>query len=293
MKRLDRLDPRALFLWFICCVGPAAVSPGFLVALICFSGALSFWITSGTFSFPKLAASAFFPLMLAMLNPLINHDGLTVLFFFNNSPVTLESVLYGALTGFVISSVIIWFGGFSVLMTSDKWLVVLSVLSAKFALVVSMSLRFVPAFAKKLASVRRTQKALGLYSDENVIDRIKGEMKVFSILVTWALEHGVVTADSMEARGYGCARRTYFSDRHFSKNDAVFCAVTVILAALVFFCSFSGKFATSFFPFITFAKSSAYKTLGLVFYAVICHVPLFFGAAEKLKRTKFKLQAEV
>ena len=291
MKRLDRLDPRAVFLWFLCAVAPAALSPGFVLALICFSGGLCFWIMSGGFRPGKLAAAAFFPLMLACLNPLINHDGLTVLFFFNNGPVTLESVLYGALTGFVIASVMIWFGGFSILMTSDKWLVVLSVLSAKFALVVSMSLRFVPAFSKKLASVRRTQRALGLYSDENVVDRVRGEMKVFSVLITWALEHGVVTADSMEARGYGCSRRTFFSESRFSARDAVFCAVTAFLAGFVFFAVFSGKFTTSFFPFITFAPSSFFKTLGLASYAVICHIPLFIGAAERMRNAKRKTTA--
>lgn len=292
MKRLDRLDPRALFFWFMCAVFPAALSPGFLPALICFSGGVCFQVISGAFRPGRLAAAAFFPLMLACLNPLINHDGVTLLFFFNNGPVTLESVLYGALTGFVIASVMIWFGGFSLLMTSDKWLVVLSVLSAKFALVVSMSLRFVPAFMKKLSSVRRTQLALGLYSDENVIDRVRGEMKVFSILTTWALEHGVVTADSMEARGYGCSARTYFTDRRFSAKDAAFLTVNAFFAVFVFYAVFSGRFTTSFFPFISFAPSSLFKTLGLFSYAVICHLPLMLYAAEEIKNARINKRAE-
>ena len=32
---------------------------------------------------------------MALVNPLFNHEGLAVLTYYNNNPITLESILYG------------------------------------------------------------------------------------------------------------------------------------------------------------------------------------------------------
>ena len=49
-------------------------------------------------------------------------------------------------------------------------------------------------------------------ADEMCIrDSVRSALRVFSIVVTWSLESGLITADSMRCRGYGLPGRTSFS----------------------------------------------------------------------------------
>ena len=57
-----------------------------------------------------------------------------------------------------------------------------------------------------------------------MIDDIVGGGRVFSATATWALEYGIVTAASMEARGYGVGRRTRYSPYAFKHADIVLTA---------------------------------------------------------------------
>ena len=44
---------------------------------------------------------------------------------------------------------------------------------------------------------------MGLYSSESIADRLKGSLRVYSALLTWALENAVDTAASMKGRDSG------------------------------------------------------------------------------------------
>ena len=160
-------------------------------------------------------------IMSILVNPIISHNGMTVLFVINDLPVTLESIAYGAGAGVMLSCVLYWFASFSRLMTSDKLLYLFGSLSPKLALIMSMAIRYVPLFAQQTHRVAQAQKAMGLAKEDTIPDRIKGGGRILSVMVTWALENGIITADSMTARGYGIGRRTFFSLYRFRKSDAV------------------------------------------------------------------------
>ena len=49
--------------------------------------------------------------------------------------------------------------------------------------------------------------------------RVRSALRVFSIVVTWSLESGIITADSMRCRGYGLPGRTAFSIYRFDDRD--------------------------------------------------------------------------
>ena len=44
-----------------------------------------------------------------LINPVISHNGVTVLFFVNDNPVTAEALVYGSAVGAMIVSVMYWF----------------------------------------------------------------------------------------------------------------------------------------------------------------------------------------
>ena len=59
---------------------------------------------------------------LAIITPFLNNRGLTPILYVNSRAIMLESVLYGASTGIMIISVIIWFNCFHKTLGNYKFL---------------------------------------------------------------------------------------------------------------------------------------------------------------------------
>lgn len=172
------------------------------------------------------------PIMIiaAAMNPMFNHYGVTILGYLSNgNPFTLESCVYGLVMALMLAGVITWFSCYTEVMTSDKFIYLFGRLIPALSLVLSMALRFVPRFTRQAGVIADGQKCVGRSAgDGNVIDRIRHGITIFSILVTWALENAIETADSMKCRGYGEKGRTAFSLFRFDRRD-VLCLVYMAL----------------------------------------------------------------
>ena len=65
----------------------------------------------------------------ALLNPAFNHEGATILTYLpSGNPLTLESMLYGASAAVMLASVVLWFSSYNEVMTSDKFVYLLSLI---------------------------------------------------------------------------------------------------------------------------------------------------------------------
>lgn len=257
------------------CMNPVILSLSLLGAL------LSYFVQNGL----KNGKQHLFFLALfvgmAFINPLVSHNGVTVLFVLNQNPVTLEAFLYGIAAAAMILSVLYWFLSFSQIMTSEKLLYIFGAFSPKLALILSMSLRYVPLFTEQTKKVNRTQKALGLYKEDNVVDSFRGGLRVFSVMVTWALENGIITADSMAARGYGSGKRSRFSLFPFRKADAVFLGVSILLFALTLVGIHHTSF--SYYPAFVMPEIKGAGLIGYIAYGILVVLPTIIEAKEALK----------
>ena len=157
----------------------------------------------------------------ALINPAFSHQGVTILAYLpSGNPLTLESILYGICAAFLLITVIAWFSCFNAVMTSDKFVYLFGRIIPALSLVLSMSLRFVPRFTAQIKVISNAQKCVGRdVGSGGLIKRAKQGIKILSILVTWALENAIDTADSMKDRGYGLPGRTAFSIYRFDRRD--------------------------------------------------------------------------
>lgn len=171
-------------------------------------------------------------LMVAVVNPLFSHNGVTPLFFLNENPVTLEALLYGVSLAVMVIGVLLWCKAYNEIMTSDKFLYLFGKLIPKLSLVLSMALRFIPTYLRQSRRVSRAQKAMGLYAGKSITDRVKNRMRVLAAMISWSLENAMETSASMKARGYGKKGRTNFSLFLFRASDGVLLAVCVCLLAV-------------------------------------------------------------
>ena len=144
-----------------------------------------------------------------------------------------------------------------------------------------MSLRYVPLFGTQVRKVSQAQKALGLYKEDNIVDTCRGGMRIFSVMVTWALENGIVTADSMTARGYGIGKRSQFAIFRFTRQDAVMLCVSLVLAAV----SLWGLAAVTvtYYPTVNLSGDITRGTVGYLAYGILTVLPLLIEGKETIK----------
>lgn len=282
MRALDRYEPFAVLIYFASVTGCAMFMMHPVIIVLSLMGAFALWFTRNGFEHMRshLLYLALF-IVMTLINPLTHHNGVTVLLVINDNPITLEALIYGAMASAMIVGVMYWFRCFSQIMTSDKLLYIFGRLSPRIALVLSMALRYVPRLSAQAKKINDAQKTLGLYREDNVIDGARGGMRVFSILVTWALENGITTADSMAARGYGAGRRSFYAIYHMRKTDIA--AIAVSLALLAAMISLRRYAAFAYYPALDAIGLDAGSITLYVFYALLAFAPTIVELGEGLK----------
>lgn len=221
--------------------------------------------------------------LIAILNPVFNHQGETTIFFVNDHGITLESFGFGICAGIMFISVIIWFSCYNKVMTSDKFMYLFGSVIPALSLVLSMTLRFVPKFKAQLKIVEEGQKCIGRGGSQGtILKMIKNGVKVISIMITWALENGIETSDSMKARGYGLKGRTSFSLYRFDSRDKKCLKYISLIIGIIVFGAYFGYNTISFFPIIRYKNISAANFLFYFAYAMLCIFPVIIDVKEDM-----------
>ena len=147
-------------------------------------------------------------LLAAVVNPAFSHAGVTILTYLpTGNPLTLESIFYGMAAGTMLGAVLLWFTCYNKVMTSDKFVYLFGRVIPALSLVLSMALRFIPRFRHQMEVIRQAQFCVGRdVSTGSAWQRAKKAVTIFSILVTWALENAIETADrlkqALKEKGY-------------------------------------------------------------------------------------------
>ncbi len=232
-------------------------------------------------------------IVMAIINPLFNHKGMTVLGYLpSGNPLTLEAVIYGLLTGLMIFSVICHFLCYNEIMTSDKFIYLFGKAAPSLSLILSMTFRLVPKFSAQLKLVADTQRCIGRdASSGGIIKRIKRGLTLLSIVTTWALENSIETADSMKARGYGLSGRTAFSVFSFDKRDAVVVITILTLGIYTLVGGIAGEIKFSYYPTLKGTDFSLYGLSVFIAYAALCVLPIIIEiwGEQKWKVLKSKI----
>lgn len=224
-------------------------------------------------------------LLVGCINPLFNHGGVTILGYLpTGNPVTLESIVYGIVMAVMFIEVIFWFICYNTIMTSDKFIYLFGRVIPSLSLVLSMVLRFVPKFKAQLHVITQGQKCIGRdIGSGNVWQRVRNAINILSIMVTWALENAIDTADSMKARGYGLKGRTSFSIFRFDTRDKLVGGIMLALFVFVTVGIVRGSAYASYNPAIKYAPFTVYNMAVYVIYALFCMMPVFTDIYDAVK----------
>lgn len=232
------------------------------------------------------------PVLLGMslLNPLFNHEGVTVLFYLpNDNPVTLEAICFGINASVTMGASILWFNCCNAVFTSDKIIYLFGRVIPAMSLMISMTLRFVPRFKNHLQSVLQAQRAMS--TGEGKREQLRLALGAFSATVSWAMEQSIVSADSMKSRGYGLGGRTAFSIYRFDKRDGAVLTLAAGFAVGVIGTSIAGVLDWVFYPRIKGTLLGPGQLAAYLLFGGICLLPLTLDLLED--RTWNSLQSKI
>ena len=272
--------PIVNFIYFltVICLGMFFMHPG----LLCISAVFAFCYSvrlggrkQVRFNLALLPAA----LVAAAVNLLFVHKGMTTLFYIGANPVILESILYGLTAGIMVIGIAMWCSCLSKVMTSDKIVYLFGRVLPSVSLIFSMSLRMVGLFTDQAKRIAEGQRALGR-NPETLTEKIAFGLRVLSILVTWALENAIDTADSMKARGYGLPGRTAYNIFKFEKKDCLMLAEIAMLLAVIALGIAKGQLTMQFYPYTSISEPGWCTVTTFGAYVLLTALPLLTKGKE-------------
>ncbi len=283
--RFNTVHPAAAAVYFLSVLLITMFTSHPLILASSLIGSLLFCLVSDPGSRrPRFLVSYFvFLMLIAAANPLVSHNGASPLFFLNGNPVTSEAVLYGLNMGQMLTAALFWFRCFNLVITEDKLMFLMGRAAPKTALLFSMTLRFIPIARQKSRQIRLAQTAAGLYASDAWSDRVRGTVRVYSALITWALEHAVDVGASMRARGYGRTRRTSYLTYRLRPFDMGLIVFTALGGAAAVYAIASGRLDFSFYPVITCAAPDTAAAAAAVLFFLLAFLPFIIEMKEGLE----------
>ena len=281
MKRdaFSECHPAVNFVFFVGAIGFGVViqHPAY-AAVGCTFAALYYLLLRGRSAWKLILSMLPLAALLSVINPLFNTSGEHILFRLFGRPYTLEALYYGMAIAAVFVVMMLWFGCYNAVLTSDKFTGLFGNLIPALSLLLVMVLRMIPNFFRKMKQIIGARRSIGKGAEKSssTKEKIGQGMTVLSALTDWALEGSVVTADSMRARGYGSARRTSFQIYRMTLRDWALLALMVFLAAGVIV---AGGLRAEFTPVLSVAP----LTWGFAAYCVFLSIPTALHIKEALQ----------
>ena len=260
------------------------------VTMFCFSPAAAMCSAAGAFLFIGVSSSrrqlvsdlafyAFVTAVITFTNPLFSHKGVTPLFFVNGKAYTKEALLYGMTAGLSLTAVIMWCKILGMVLTREKLLYIFGRKTPKAALVITMTMGFMPKLKRLYRQLIDALNCSGANTSDSRFDRLKKDCTVFTALCSGLLESGADTAASMKARGYGIQKRSFAHSFRFTFCDGVFALLFAAALCAVLGFAAAGGLAAEFYPVLKFNSGS----VPLVIFSLLCGCPFILEVKEGIK----------
>lgn len=242
---------------------------------ICFiSQTLFYMYVKGVFEGARFAGKClFFVVVCMVINACINHRGMSVIFMIGGLPVTVECVVYGMMTGFLLAGSILAFGCYHAVMTSEKVMCMFGGFFPSFSLLFSMALGLVPKMRRDYEKIRENHK---------LVENGRVQSGILSTLIGLSLEDSMEMGISMRYRGFGQGKRTSICRQKFGVRDGIMLAVIALCAAAGTVCFFQSGTGLDVFPYIEYACDGG-GIAAYVIFAVLFHIPMVLNAKEEIK----------
>lgn len=229
----------------------------------------------------RIAALLPLQALVMLVNTGFAHYGVTPLYTLpGGNRITLEAIVFGAVMGAVVITMLLWFRCFSQVVTEDRFFCVFGRLLPQLSLLLLLILRFLPLLQQRLREASEANRAL---AGGRQVSRLRIAAAALSGTVSYTLEHAVDTADIMRARGFGLHGRRSYSRFRFRTPDALLLGGILLGFGAALAARLSGIVAASYNPVIMISPLTPAGILALIAYALLCFTPQLCGAVSALR----------
>ena len=232
-------------------------------------------------------------LLTALLGPLFSHRGTTILLWFPwGNPLTLESIWTALTAAGLLAAMVLWAACLSHIETTDRLCCLLGRVAPMLALLLSMTLRFLPQLRQRLTRIHAAQAA---FAPQRRIRRAGAEL---TALLGWSAEHAMHTADAMKCRGYSLPGRSAYQLWRWRREDTLAVLLTLALSAAVAAGQAVGALRWRYLPVVAAGQAvgalrwrylpvvmggwSRYSIVALAAFGLLCALPLLVWGEEAL-----------
>lgn len=281
MRFFGTLHPAVSMCYFVCVIGLTLACPHVVTVLLSFLGSTLFNLAlRGRKAFGRTMRFVL-PMFLIVCigNPLVNHRGVTMLCLLFNQWITLEAIVYGVVTACSLAAIILWFGCYQEVMTSDKFLYLFGKIAPATALLITSALRFIPQMQQNAAQIKES-RAMLQDNSPRLFQKLAHAIQNLSALLGMSMENAVQTADSMKARGFGARRRTTFHLFRFDARDARTLALILTLFGICVVARCYGHGYMEYYPRITALTMGPSSMTMFILFAALMLLPSILEAKE-------------
>lgn len=275
MNTFSTYHPWVILAYFVTVVAVNIIIFDPVLFGICFiSQTLFYMYIKGVFTGARFAGQCLlFVAACTVINTLVNHRGMGVLFMLGGLPVTVECVVYGMMTGFLLAGSVLAFGCYHAIMTSEKVMCLFGNFFPIFSLLFSMAIGLVPKIKRDYEKIRENHK---------LVEHGKVKAGILSALIGLSLEDSMEMGISMKNRGFGQGKRTSICRQRFQGRDGIALALIILFAVAGSACFFQSGTELDVFPYIEYTCDGGGIAAYLIF-AVLFHMPMVLNAKEELK----------
>ena len=261
MKKTDTCHPLPLLLFFVAAVLFSVLYMHPVPALLSLLGAVCFLSLYQPIPLREIPYLIVLFLAVSLTNPIFVPRGRTVLFFLLEIPITLESLIAGTTNGVLLMAVLLWCRALFYCLDGDRLLYLFGRRAPKTALILSMTLRFIPMLTRRFREIRAAQRGCG----GTGAGKLRSGALYFSALVTCALEDSVTAGASMECRGGNLPGRSFWAPYVFTRRDKGTVAVILLFLAGTLALTAAGAGSYRFYPTLSGIWDAQYS---LPFYCI-------------------------
>lgn len=275
MNRFCEYHPGVILLYFVVVIAVnIALFDPVLYFIFFISAATLYFYMKGARTGISFVAKCFgLVILCTVVNVLVNHRGGSVLFYAGGLPVTVESMVYGILTGVLLTDSFLAFGCYHTIMTSEKFMSLTGNFFPSFSLVFSMVLGLVPKMKRDYDKFRENHP---------LVKNHKVQFSILSSLIGLSLEDSIDTGVSMRYRGYGKGRRTSIYHRRFRWRDSILTAVMLLLFITGIVCYIVSDTGFDVFPYMEY-RCTGIGAAAYASFAILFNIPMMINGKEELK----------
>jgi energy-coupling factor transport system permease protein len=187
-------------------------------------------------------------LLVAVVNPFVTRDGLTVIARLGDLPpfgqldLTLEATAYGAVLGLRALALVLVFALYSAAVDPDELLGLARRVAPRSALTATLATRMVPILARDARRMAEAQRSRA--------HRPAPRLALMRAVAGGALDRAVDVAATLELRGWAGTRPRRRAAAPWSRHDIAFAASAVAMVALALLVGPGGVAPFSAYPAI-------------------------------------------